>query len=176
MSMGNCGATDSSVGQGAAIPLPCAGRPLHRLAIVRQQQGLTRRCLARRLGIDVSRVKCQERATSDMLLSALYEWQRALETPVAELLIDADDPLSPPVLKRAQMVRLMKTAAAIVEQAQQTPIRRLAHMLVDQLVEIMPELAGVSPWHTVGKRRTREELGQVAQRPVGIETFRLFRE
>jgi len=175
MSVGNCGVNELSFAHGAAIRLG-ADRPLHRLAIVRQHQGMTRRCVARRLGADVSRVRWQERPTSDMLLTTLYQWQKALEAPVAELLVDADDPLSPPVLKRAQMVRLMKTAAAILEQAHEPPIRRMAQMLVDQLVEIMPELAGVSPWHTVGKRRTRDEVGQVVQRPVGVESFRLLRE
>ena len=57
---------------------------------------------------------------------------------------------------RTQMVRLMKTAGAILERAQQRSIHRMAQMLVDQLCEAMPELKTVGPWHAVGRRRTRE--------------------
>ena len=163
MSIVRCGVSEAAAMHGAAVRMPCAGRPLHRLAVVRQQQGVTRRTLARRLNTEVNHVKWQEQATSDLLLSALYEWQEVLEVPVAELLVEPGEPLSAPVLKRAQMVRLMKTAVTILERTQQVGIRRMAQMLVEQLMEIMPELAGVCPWPIVGQRRTQSELGQAAQ-------------
>jgi transcriptional regulator with XRE-family HTH domain len=143
--------------------------PLHRLAEVRKLQGVTRRTLARRLNTDVASVKRQEQPTADLLLSTLYAWQRILEVPVTELLAEPDEPLSTPVLKRAQLVRVMKTAAAILERAQQPAIRRMAKMLVEQLCEIMPELAEVGPWHAVGRRRTQDELGQAALRRFSLE-------
>jgi transcriptional regulator with XRE-family HTH domain len=152
--------------------MPTANQPLHRLAAVRKRQGISPRTLARRLNVEVSRVKSQEKATSDMLLSTLYEWQMALEVPVTELLVDSYDPLSAPVLKRAQMVRLMKTAKAIVERAGQSAIRRMAQTLIEQLVEIMPELEDVHPWHTVGQRRTQEDLGQAARRQLPVDWLR----
>ena len=43
-------------------------------------------------------------------------------------------------MQRAQMVRLMKTALAILEQADQEAVRLMAQTFVDQLVDIMPEL------------------------------------
>lgn len=147
-------------------------RPLHRLAHVRRLQGVSRRTLARRMNTEVSQIKLQEREDSDLRLSQLYEWQKALEVPVAELLVETDEPLSAPVLRRAQMVRLMKTATAILERSHQVPIRRMAEVLVNQLVEIMPELAGVQPWHVVGQRRTQDEEGQAASRRLSLEAYR----
>ena len=172
MSVTDSTLAELSAGQGVAIKMPNSKRPLHRLAEVRRRQGITRRTLARRLNTDVATVKLLEQATTDMLLSTLYAWQEVLDAPVAELLVESDEPLSSPVLKRAQMVRLMKTAGAILERAQQPSIRRMAQMLVDQLCEIMPELKGVSPWHAVGRRRTQDELGQAAQRRIPAEVFR----
>ena len=172
MSIVDCGVPASGTMHGAAIRMPCADRPLHRLAAVRQQQGVTRRTLARRLGMDISTVKWQELSTSDLSLSKLYKWQEVLEVPVAELLVESEETLSAPVLRRAQLVRLMKTAAAILERSQQVAIRRMAQMLVEQLIEIMPELASVGPWHTVGRRRTRNEMGQAAQRRLSVDLFR----
>ena len=67
------------------------------------------------------------------------------------------------------MVHLMKTAGAILERAQQIPIRRMAQMLIDQLCEVMPELKTVSPWHAVGHRRTSDELGQAAYRRISTD-------
>ena len=64
------------------------------------------------------------------------------------------------------MIRLMKTAQAIVEQADSLAVKRFATMLVEQLVEVMPELAEVTGWHSVGQRRTLDEMGQTAMRPI----------
>ena len=99
-------------------------------------------------------------------------WQEVLEVPVGELLVEAEGQLSGPILERARMVKLMKTAAAIRERAGDTPVGRLVGMLVSQILEIMPELENVTPWHTVGQRRTLDELGRVAQNPVQESLFR----
>lgn len=141
-------------------------RALHRLAEVRRIQGLSQRTVARRLRLDMASVKQMEREDTDLPLSALYEWQKALDVPVGELLVEPDEPLSTPVMKRAQLVRLMKTAMAIKERSGQPAIQRLAEVLVNQLIEIMPELAQVTPWHAVGKRRSQSELGQAALRQI----------
>jgi len=146
-------------------------RPLHRLGTVRRLQGLSRRAVARRMNVEVSAIKLQERATADMPLSRLYDWQRALQVPIAELLVEADDPLSPPVLKRAQLLRLMKTAMAMMEEARQASVRRMAQTLVEQLTEIMPELQEVTAWHRVGQRRRADELGQTAYRCLAEDVF-----
>ena len=145
---------------------------LHRIAEVRRQQGVTLRNVARRLGIELAVVRRQEQADCDVRLSDLLLWQQVLEVPVAELLVEGEGQLSGPVLERSRMVKLMKTAAAIRERTGGTPVGRLVEMLVDQILEIMPELRDVTPWHTVGQRRTLDELGRAAACPVSEETLR----
>jgi transcriptional regulator with XRE-family HTH domain len=146
-------------------------RPLHRLGTVRKQQGYSLRRVARQLRLPMEAVRRQEDEQSDMTLSDLYRWQRALEVPVSELLVDLDAPLSPPIMERARMVKLMKTALAIQERSGTNGVRRMADNLVNQLLEIMPELQGVSPWHAVGQRRTLDEFGVAAERRMPDEWF-----
>ena len=169
--MGLINCSVSEVGEINNLRIPTTKRPLHRVGTVRRLQEISRRTVARRLNVDVATVKLQERETADMPLSRLYEWQEVLEVPISELLVEAGDPLATPVLRRAQLVRVMKTAMAMMEEAEQAPIRRMAQTLVEQLVEIMPELEGVSPWHAVGQRRRRDELGQAAQRRLSEDVF-----
>lgn len=159
-----------------AVPVVAPKRPLHRLAEVRRRQGVTRRTMARRLHVDLATIKRQEDPNTDLPLSTLYAWQQALEVPLAELLVETDEPLSAPVLKRARMVRLMKTAVAIRDRAQQPPIRRMAQMLIEQLLEIMPELQGINPWHAVGRRRSQNEVGQAALHRLPSDVVRTLEE
>jgi transcriptional regulator with XRE-family HTH domain len=151
--------TGASRPAAAAAPADEAApkRPLHRLGEVRRQQRLSRRKIAHQLGISVSEVKQQEKPSSDMLLSNLLRWQALLDVPLGELLNEPDSDLSPPVKLRAGLLRAMKTAGSILRTTQQTSIRRMATMLVGQLVEIMPELEGITPWPTAHhRRRTRK--------------------
>jgi transcriptional regulator with XRE-family HTH domain len=166
---------DCSTGESGASPeltVPAAdGQPLQRLAMVRRLQGLSRRTVARRLNIEVDELRRQERTTADLPLSTLYAWQKALDVPIGELLVEAGDSLVSPVLERSQLLRLMKTVLAIRGQAKQESIRRIAQTMFEQLVEIMPELAHISPWHAVGKRRRRNELGVAAHRHLAEDVF-----
>jgi transcriptional regulator with XRE-family HTH domain len=145
---------------------------LHRIAAVRNQQGISLRGLARQLRTSVSDLEAEEEETTDLRLSRVYWWQSVLEVPISELLVDSNSPLSAPVLERARLVRIMKTVAAITEKTDSTPIKRLAQTLASQLVELMPELEGVSPWHNVGQRRTLDELGRIAERPYSDDIWR----
>ena len=138
--------------------------PLHCIRQVREQQNISSRRAARQLGKNLREISRQEKETSDLCLSDLYAWQKLLGVPVADLLIDEETPLSRPVLERARLVRMMKTAAAIREECQTKQIERLAERLIDQLVEIMPELKDVGAWHTVGQRRSLDEFGRVFER------------
>jgi hypothetical protein len=124
------------------------------------------RTAARQLGTDVRSIRAQEQATSDLRLSDLYKWQEALEVPVAELLVDDEGPLSRPVRERAQLVKVMKTARALLESAECPATQRMAENLIEQLTELMPELAEVSPWHSVGQRRGLDEMGRIAEQTV----------
>ena len=123
------------------------------------------------MDVEIEQVRQQEQATTDLTLSMLYAWQKALDVPVSELLVEAGDTLASPILERSQLVRFMKTVLAIRQQAKQESIRRMAETMAGQLVEIMPELAKIGPWHSVGKRRRLNELGIAAQRRLADEVF-----
>lgn len=147
-------------------------RGLHRIAEVRQQQQVSLRNVARRLGISITDARRQEQAESDLSLSQLHCWQQVLNVPVAELLVEAEGQLAGPVLERSRMVRLMKTAAAIRERTRGTSIERLVTRLMEQLVELMPEVEGVTSWPDSGQSRRRDDFGRTACNPVSEELFR----
>jgi transcriptional regulator with XRE-family HTH domain len=140
-----------------------ANQPLHRISAVRRQQGMSLRRISRQSRTNIHRLELEEQETTDLPLSRLYWWQEILEVPVADLLVDTDASLSAPVLERARMVRIMKTAAAILEKADNPRVARLAETLRSQLLEMMPELEGVAAWHSVGQRRTLDEVGRIAE-------------
>ena len=145
--------------------------PLHRLAEVRQSQGVSIANLARRLNMDAVDVREQEKPTSDMLLSQLYRWREILDTPISELLIDPDEVLDDPIKSRASLVRVMKTVRSILETTHEKQTKRMAQTLFDQLVGIMPELKDVSAWPSVGQSREFKDYGQAVYRRFdpGIE-------
>ena len=147
---------------------PCCRAPqvFHRISEVRRRQGISLRSVARQMGIELREARRQEAASTDLTLSQLHRWQQVLGVPLEELLVESDAPLSRPVMERARLLRIMKTAAAIRERAQSASIRRMAEMFVEQLVEVMPELEQVSPWHAVGQRRSLDELGRTAEQSI----------
>jgi transcriptional regulator with XRE-family HTH domain len=143
------------------------GQALHRIQEVRRLQGMSLRTAARQLGSDIRSIRAQEQSTTDLRLSDVYNWQRALDVPVSELLIDEGETLSRPVRERGAMLKIMKTARSIVESAAPGQTRRMAENLIQQLLELMPELKEVSPWHSVGQRRSLDEMGRIAEQPLG---------
>jgi transcriptional regulator with XRE-family HTH domain len=142
--------------------------PLHRIAEVRRQQGVSLRAARQSLGLTSEHVQRQEQEDCDLLLSELYKWQQVLDVPVTELLVEPNRQLSQPISKRAMMIKVMKTAATILEAAQHHETKALAQRLVEQLLEIMPELEGVSAWPSVGQRRSLDEVGRIAQHPLSL--------
>jgi transcriptional regulator with XRE-family HTH domain len=157
---------DASLGH---LPVPQVSasadhRPLHRIADVRRRQGVSVRSVARRMHTSIDQVRRQEDPGCDMLLSELLRWQQALEVPVGDLLVESEAPLSEPVLTRARLLRIMKTVKAIEETATSSSIQRFATMLEQQLIEVMPELKDVAAWHSIGQRRSPDELGRTAER------------
>jgi transcriptional regulator with XRE-family HTH domain len=149
-----------------------ARRPLHRIREVRLEQGLTLRTAARHMGASVRQLRAEEEETNDLRLSDMYRWQEVLGVPMEDLLCEPGGALSRPILERASLVRLMKTAAAILENAPTPRLERLAQTLVEQLVQMMPELEQVNPWHAVGQRRTLDELGRAAEHQFSDDFFR----
>ena len=65
----------------------------------------------------------------------------------------------------------MKTVRAIKESTKCVSIERMATMLEQQLIEIMPELQDVAAWHSVGQRRSHDELGRTAERVIPESFF-----
>jgi transcriptional regulator with XRE-family HTH domain len=135
---------------------------LHRLAEIRRRKEVSRQVVARQLGASLADVKSQERETADIRLSVLYKWQQALGVPLAELLVDRGDGLTPPVVNRAQMVRVMRTALTILHESRQAAVKWLARALIDQLIEIMPELREVQARRDSGQRPNSPEFGRTA--------------
>ncbi|MCA9177908.1 MAG: helix-turn-helix transcriptional regulator [Planctomycetales bacterium] len=157
-------ASRRAVSPGGEEPEPAVR--LHRIREVRLQQGVSLRSAARHTGRDVRTLRKQERPDSDLMLSDLIRWQQALDVPLAELLEEGEAPLSRPVLERARLLRLMKTAAAIHQRAESESIQRMAQMLMEQLIEVMPELKDVSPWHQYGQRRGLDEMGRIFESQI----------
>ncbi len=153
------------------VPIPPSQRGYHRLAAVRRSQGVSRRTLARRMNLEPAEIRRQEDQQSDLPLSVLCQWQKALDVPLAELLVECEGELSRPLRQRAQLVRLMKTALSLLEEAGDGPPRRVAQSLVEGLIEIMPELRDVTAWNAVGKRRRASDLGLTALRRYSDEIF-----
>ncbi|MEO1496595.1 MAG: helix-turn-helix transcriptional regulator [Planctomycetota bacterium] len=141
-------------------------RPLHRIARIREQQGVSIRSAARRMGVTMERVRQEERPDSNLSLADLIRWQEALEVPLIDLLVEDAAPVSAPVLARARWLRLMKTVKALMESSESEGVSRMAAMLETQVLEVMPELEDVTAWHSVGQRRTQDEAGRIAERPV----------
>ena len=164
---------DSSLGHLPLPPVPANSekKPLHRIADVRRRQGISVRSAARRMHTSIDQVRRQEEPSNDLLLSDLLRWQKALEVPVADLLVENEAPLSEPIMTRARLLRIMKTVRAIKETATSSSIQRFATMLEQQLVELMPELKDVSAWHSIGQRRSPNELGRTAERVLPDNFF-----
>ena len=125
--------------------------------------------MARGMMKPVSQIKEEENEYSDLRLTDLLRWQRALGVPLADLLVEPTEGLSDPIRYRARLVRVMKTAAAIADQSSDPQARILGQRLVDELVGVMPELKDVKAWERVGKRRAGDELGRIAEWPLPDE-------
>jgi hypothetical protein len=119
--------------------------------------------------VPIRQLRAEEDPRADVSLSALHRWQRALEVPMVELLVEPDNSLSDIVGQRAKLVRVMKTAMSVCERARDEPSKRLGRMLCEQLLELMPELAEQSPWPSVGSRRSHNDLGRIAENPYSID-------
>jgi len=167
-----CRETTRSASAGATPGDRASAAALHRIAEVRQRQGVTLRNVARRLGMSLPVVRRQEQSDCDLRLSDLHRWQQVLDVPVAELLVEGEGQLSGPVLERSRMVKLMKTAAALRDRTVGPEATRLVQMLVDQILEIMPELSDVSPWPSPQPRRAGDEGGRSPRSVVAEEVFR----
>ena len=141
-------------------------RPLHRVRDVRKSEGISLRVISRRLRQGIERLRSQEDPHTDLKLSSLYLWQAALRVPVKELLVEPTQGLSEPVRQRACLLRVAKTVLSLHESSPDEPTKRLAEMMYQQLLDVMPELEEVAAWPEFGARRAPNELGRTAMEPV----------
>lgn len=174
-------ATQRSIKSSDGLPKPMQNLPkpsqetpgkrddcgLHRVREVRAQQGLSLRTVARRTGVDVKELRRQEDPATDLTLTELRRWQKALEVPLVDLLEDESQSLSRPVNERAKMVRIMKTVVSLSEAcASNVRTARLTTMLREQLLELMPELAEIGGWPQCGSRRGPDVMGRIFHQPI----------
>lgn len=149
-----------------AIDRAKSRQPAHRIAQVRESQGVSLRTISRRSGIPVRTLRQQERPHTDLRLSELKVWAEALEVPVGELLSEPGDSLCGTVAQRAQMVRLMKTVEAMRAHAKAGSMRQISDAMRQQLLEIMPELEDVTAWPKEGSRRPAGGIGKIGTQPI----------
>ena len=147
--------------------------PLHRIAEVRAQQGVSLRAISRRSGVDVHELKRQELPDSNLTLIDLIRWAKALEVPIENLMVDNDSELSDPVQSRAALVKVMKTVVALTEVAASPRVARLTTMLREQMIELMPELAEIGGWPNFGSRRPPDQQGRIGENPIDVQSLRL---
>ncbi|MDA7951343.1 MAG: hypothetical protein MPJ24_07620 [Pirellulaceae bacterium] len=141
-------------------------RHYHRIQEVRKEQGTALRTVARNMKIGIKRARYEELPTTNLDVEALVRWQKVLKVPLDEMLEESHEILSRPVQERAQLVRMMKTVVSMQETAETAPLQRMVQTLIDQFIELMPELAEVTSWHSLGQRRSLKEYGRVALEPI----------
>jgi transcriptional regulator with XRE-family HTH domain len=159
------------MGGSQPLPVPPPRPVLHRLAAVRREKGLSLQAMAARLRVDVETVRQQEQATSDLPLSILDRWRQALDVPLGELLIEASHPLALPPIPERKTAELLEAALAILKQTKQTGIRRMAHTLVDQLVELRPELKSLATQCGAGSGQLLDAQGQSVGHELPLDVF-----
>jgi transcriptional regulator with XRE-family HTH domain len=144
-------------------------KPLHRLEAARLEQHVTRRSLARRMGVTVAVVKEEERADADVAVSTLRRWEQALQVPMVELLDNPLDTLAPDVAARARLVRALGLAKALAVRSTGRT-REAAAEIVEHLSQLVPEAGQVRALLS-GNGRQPIRYGRAAERPVSSSLF-----
>jgi transcriptional regulator with XRE-family HTH domain len=153
-------------------PVGLPRKVFHRLATVRREKRLSEKEVAERLHVDVEVVRRQEQETSDLTLSTLYRWQQLLRVPLAELLIEEGVPLGiPSQTSDPSLMALATMVLKILEETRQPAVRRLAHTLIDQLVELVPELRQAGALKEAGRNQLLDEQGRATGRTLPVDFF-----
>jgi transcriptional regulator with XRE-family HTH domain len=150
---------------------PSAGPRRHRISEVLEEEGLSLRTAAMRMGITTAQARSEADPAVDLSLSALCRWQAALNVPIADLLTAPGMSLSPAVQLRARLLKAMRTVRSLQLQVDDEAAQSLAITLAQQLLDMMPELKVISGWPTVGVRRTLDELGAIVDRNLPDDFF-----
>ncbi len=154
-------------------------RVLHRIKKVRNAEGISLSMMARRMNKNVSVLRVQEEEDTDLTLTELYCWQKALNVPLRELLVEPEGALSEPIRTRATVLRIAATAKAILSKATSRATRHLAQDLLSQLIDLMPELQDIMPelncqrsWREYGSRNKTQAIGRTAERTVDTRAIK----
>jgi transcriptional regulator with XRE-family HTH domain len=161
--------TNIDIGQ-AAIPPAVVQMPLHRLAAVRAARKVSPSVLAQRLNITAEQVKLREQGSVDLPLSELYKWAAALEVPVERLLVNSDVVVPVPEMDLESAKELLRTARALCAETDHPNLERMATALVEQIVELAPELkdAALAPAAEGRRRAGRAHSMVVPQLPENV--------
>jgi transcriptional regulator with XRE-family HTH domain len=149
---------------------PAVGPRRHRISEVLEEEGVSLRTAAMRMGVTTAQARSEADPAVDLSLSALCRWQAALNVPIADLLTAPGMSLSPAVQLRARLLKAMRTVRSLQLQVDDDGAQSLAITLAQQLLEMMPELKAISAWH-VGSRRTLDELGAIVDRKLPDDFF-----
>ncbi|MDR0392195.1 MAG: helix-turn-helix domain-containing protein [Planctomycetaceae bacterium] len=147
----------------------------HRIAAVRLEQGVSLSRAAKRLHLDISEAREQENESTDLKLSQLYKWRDILDISVGELVVEPEEIPTNPIKNRCQLVRLMKTVRSIIIESNSEVILILARHLESQLIELMPELATIAAWPSLGQSRNAHSPGAAVTRCQGFGNIYLRR-
>jgi len=146
-------------------------KPLHQLQAVRDRQGMSVRKIAGNIGSSISIVQAEEEPGSDLLVSQLYRYQIALEVPLIELIEEPNDKSESSVGARASLVQVIKFFHSI-RNRDGLPRRyvKLLDLFRVQICELIEDGAKlfreISPWPSVGHRRSTGEVGRIAEHSV----------
>jgi transcriptional regulator with XRE-family HTH domain len=135
---------------------------IHQLQKIRKREGFSLRTMARQLGQNIRDTRSQEDPDNDLRISELRRWQQILEVPADELL-GSDDTRHPDHEQRALLMLVMKDIKSLVETVTGENNKRILDNLINRLTEFMPELNEVGSWHTVGQRRSLDDMGRIAE-------------
>ena len=160
-------------GTGKSEKRPESGdrRALHRLSAVRKLRNVSLDDAARQLELTPQETKHQEQPTTDLTLSALYRWQELLKVPVGKLLVEGEGPLGLSSAKPDTLAEILRGALLILQHTKQPGIRRMAHTLVDQLVELSPGLREIADAHTAGQAHRFDEQGRAMKGALPLDFF-----
>lgn len=134
----------------------------HAVAQAREREGMSIQKCAKLLQISVEEAREQENPATPLTAAQLSEWKRILKVPYSELLGTEDDDLDDPIRHRAGMLKVMKSAKSLEETVCRPEERMMVGNLIDQIVELMPELETVSAWPKVGQSHEACRFGRAA--------------
>lgn len=136
---------------------------LHRIRQVRLQEESSLRAISRKTGTSAILLRYQECESSDIRLSDLAVWARALGVPVVELLTEPVSDSSETIRRRAGLVRAMKTVKLMLESDDSAPVRHMVASIERELIKTMPELKAVAAWHSHGRSRSADDIGRAGE-------------